>query len=118
MDNKMKKYLEILKIELEDLIYDIEFNEENMKRRFDEHEITEYVFLENTSLLKREVLGLENVSKAVEKAKAESENVNELRAYIENYFINEMKAAGLPGAVRVLVERKLEKIATYMELED
>ena len=58
MNAKVRKYLDILKIELEDLIVDLEFSEAILSKRLKEHEITEYVFLENISLLKKEILGM------------------------------------------------------------
>ena len=118
MNNKTRKYLEILKIELEDLIEDLEFSEKVTAKRHEDHEITEYVFLENLSLLKKEVLGVEKLKKMVEGLEGRYTATAELREEIENYFIREIKSTGLPEVVFLLVSRKLDKIDKYIDLQD
>jgi hypothetical protein len=118
MDIKAQKYLEILKIELEDLILDLELGEEVLKKRLEEHEITEYVFMENIGLLKKEVLGIEKLKKVVGAAGDEHKSIGELRILLEDYFAKELHAAGLPKVVSLLVNRKLEKITRYMSLDE
>ncbi len=118
MDNRAQKYLEILKIELEDLIRDREFGEEVLVQRLKEHEITEYVFLENIGLLKKEVLGIEKLKKVVAEAGSEHKTIGELKIILEEYFAREVKAAGLPNVVSLLVNRKLDKITRYMSIDE
>ena len=118
MDIKTGKYLEILKIELEDLVYDLEFGEQVLMKRLKEHEITEYVFLENIGLLKKEILGIERVQKVIEKARAENKTISELGEVLEEYFAHEIRAAGLPNVVTLLVKRKLEKVNRYMSIDE
>lgn len=113
-----KKYLELLKLELEDLILDLEFGEEALAKRLEEHEITEYVFLENLGLLKKEVLGIEKLKKVVTDAGSEHKSIEELKVILESYFAKEVKAAGLPNVVLLLVNRKLEKITRYMSIDE
>ena len=52
MRNKMKKFLEILKIELSDLEEELQFFGELHKSREKSGEITTYVFRENMNLFK------------------------------------------------------------------
>ncbi|MBI9106313.1 MAG: hypothetical protein JEZ04_06160 [Spirochaetales bacterium] len=118
MDNKARKYLEILMIELEDLIIDLEFGEEVLLKRLEKQEITEYVFKENIGLLKKEVLGIEKLRKVVAAAGTEKRTIEELKTLLAVYFAKEIKAAGLPNIVFLLVNRKLEKITRYMSLDD
>ena len=118
METKIRKYLEILKIELEDLIVDLEFSETVLSKRLEEHEITEYVFLENIGLLKKEILGIEKVKKIILGSGATYNSLEELRETVENYFHDEIKSAGLPNVVFLLVNRKLDKVSRYMVLDD
>jgi len=118
MDNKTRKYLKLLKIELEDLIIDLEFGEEVMAKRLEDHEITEYVFMENIGLLKKEVLGIEKLKKVVEAEGSDDKSIDDLKALLEVYFTREIKAAGLPNVVSLLVKRKLEKISLYMSIDE
>ena len=118
MTNKTRKYLEILRIELEDLIEDLEFSEEVLTKRFKDHEITEYVFLENIGLLKKEVLGVAKVKRMIEEMAGNFSDTDVLRSKIEIYFDKEIKSAGLPGVVLLLVNRKLDKIDKYISLQE
>ncbi len=118
MESKTRKFLEILKIELEDLIFDLEFSEKVLTKRLQDHEITEYVFLENASLLKREILGIEEIKKMLYKSNKTVTSVADLRETIENYFKDKIKSAGLPDVVFLLVSRKLEKVSRYMAIDD
>ena len=118
MENKTRKYFDILKIELEDLIDDLEFSEEVLSKRFKEHEITEYVFFENVGLLKKEILGIEKVKKMLSESDTEILSISDLKDRVENYFKKEIKSAGLPEVVFLLVNRKLDKISRYMALDE
>ncbi len=118
MENKIRKYLKILKIELEDLIDDLEFSENVMAKRFKEHEITEYVFLENIGLLKKEILGIEKIQRMINDSKENIHSIEELKTVVENYLHNEIKSAGLPNVVFLLVNRKLDKVSKYMALNE
>lgn len=118
MESKTKKYFDILKIELEDLIEDLEFSEEVLMKRLKEHEITDYVFMENVGLLKKEILGIEKVKKMLGESDSEILSITDLKNWVENYFKKEIKSAGLPEVVFLLVSRKLEKISRYMTIDD
>ena len=118
MESKIRKFLEILKIEFEDLISDLEFSETVLAKRLAEHEITEYVFLENIGLLKREMLGIGGVKRLLNDSAADLHSVEDIREVVENYFHDEIKAAGLPNVVFLLVNRKLDKVARYMSLDE
>ena len=117
MESKIRKFLEILRIELEDLIFDLEFNETVLAKRLKEHEITEYVFLENISLLKREILGIEKIKRMLNDSSVEVETIEDLKELVENYFHDEIKSAGLPNVVFLLVNRKLDKVVKYMSID-
>ncbi|MDC7225748.1 MAG: hypothetical protein PQJ61_03165 [Spirochaetales bacterium] len=118
METKTKKYLSILKIELEDLIEDLEFGEAALARRLKEHEITEYVFLENVGLLKKEILGIERVKIMLNESDKNIQSIEELRNHVEAYFKDEIRSAGLPHVVFNLISRKLDKVSRYMSLEE
>ena len=118
MQQKIHKYLEILKIELEDLINDVEFSENVLAKRLAEHEITEYVFLENIGLLKKEILGIEKVKNLLSESASDITSLEDLREVVEDYFHDKIRAAGLPNVVFLLVNRKLDKVSKYMALSD
>lgn len=118
MESKKKKFLEILKIELEDLVLDMEFSKEVLTNRLKEREITEYVFLENLGLLKKEILCIERIKQMLMESDRDIKSVDELRDVIDEYFKDKLKGAGFPNAVFLLISRKLDKISKYMMIDD
>lgn len=117
MESRTRKFLEILRIELQDLIYDLELSEDILEKRLNEHQITEYVYMENLSLLKKEILGIERIKRMLSESDVQINSIEELREKLESYFHDEIKSAGLPNVVFLLVNRKLEKIVKYMYLD-
>ncbi len=116
MKRKIKKYFEILQIELDDLIVDLEFSKSVLEQRLEKHEITEYVFLENLSLLKKEILGVEELQEILDSSVEELRSIEDIKAVVEDYFQKSIKAAGLPNVVLELVNNKLEKVSKYMAI--
>ena len=45
-------------------------------------------------------------------------SLEELREAVENYFHDELRSAGLPNVVFLLVNRKLEKVSKYMTIDE
>ena len=66
MKEKIEKYTKILKIELEDLEKDLLMMAEIYHQRELKKEITDYVFLENLSLLQSEIAGIDNIIESLE----------------------------------------------------
>ena len=64
-----QKFLEILKVELNDLGSDLDVLVDEYKKRKSKNEITEYVFLENLAVLKREMYGIDNLIEAIDSVK-------------------------------------------------
>ncbi len=116
MKRKIKKYVEILQIELDDLVVDLEFSKSVLEQRLEKHEITEYVFLENLSLLKKEILGVEEVQEILDASAEKLHSIEDIRAIVEDYFQKSIKSAGLPNVVLELVNNKLEKVSKYMAI--
>ncbi|MDC7125153.1 MAG: hypothetical protein PQJ46_06280 [Spirochaetales bacterium] len=118
MDSKIKKYLKILTIELEDLVVDLTFNEKIIEQRLKRHEITEYVFRENVSLIKKEIIGIGKIKKLIKTSSKGIKSIESFREIVENYFKVEIEAAGIPDVVMLLVNRKLDKVEKYINIED
>src|SRR6056297_2718860 len=72
MKEKMKKFLDILKVELSDLQEDILALEDIYKERQKNREITNYVLLENTTVIQRELKGLKRIVDAMEDIQPET----------------------------------------------
>ncbi|MDX9799833.1 MAG: hypothetical protein RBT69_00700 [Spirochaetia bacterium] len=111
---KTQRYIKILKIELEDLEYDIQYGEDLLKKRFDEHKISDYVFMENLSTFKAELAGVKKMEKEIDALAGKYETIEELSAFISDYLKKRVKDLGLPEVVYVLIKRKLDKIYKYL----
>ena len=74
MKNKIEKYIKILKIELEDLEKDLLVMAEIYHQREQKKEITDYVFLENISLLQSEISGIDSIIESLEEINIEKLN--------------------------------------------
>ena len=119
MREKRKKYLKVLRIELEDLQEDLELMADLYNQRDANAEITPYVFLENVSLLQAEITGIENIIRSIDDIVIDRfETLNELVDYSDQAFQKLTKEAGYPDAVYELVRRKLRKVARYLREND
>ena len=117
MKHKIERYLKILKIEFEDLESDIISYEEMLEKKHDQNEITDYVFLENLSIIKMELLGIKEMESAVDALSGEYESLDDLIDNIYRYFEKKVKDANLPDVVFVLIKRKLDKVYKYMSIK-
>jgi hypothetical protein len=110
-----RKYLDILRIEIEDLIEDIGLIVNEYRSRRDRGEITDYVFLENLAVLHNELLGVDNMMEMLDDIDPDAySNFEDLAADIETKIKNKIKNSYLAEALFPLVKRKLEKVSKYV----
>jgi len=110
-----RKYLDILRIEIEDLIEDIGIIVSEYRRRRDRGEITDYVFLENLAVLHNELLGVDNMMEMLGEINPDAYNkLEDLAADIEIKIQNRIKNSHLAEALYPLIKRKLEKVSKYV----
>ncbi len=117
MKNKIERYLKILRIELEDLESDIAFSEELLRQKHDEHKITDYVFLENLSTFKSELLGIKEMENEIDNLVDKYDTLDDLVKDVYKFFEERVKNAGLPEVVFVLIKRKLDKVYQYLSIK-
>lgn len=114
MKNRIERYLKILKIELEDLEQDILDAEIILRKRLDEHKITDYVFMENLSTFKAELAGIKKMEQEIDDLPGKYDTLDEIVAHISDFIKERVMEAGLPEVVYVLIKRKLDKIYKYL----
>ena len=117
MKHKMERYLKILKIELEDLENDIAFSEELLRQKHDEHKITDYVFMENLSTFRSELLGIKEMENEIDKLVDKYDDLEDLMKDVYKFFEDKVRDAGLPEIVYVLIKRKLDKVYQYLTIK-
>ena len=119
MREKLNKYLKVLRIELEDMEEDLSIMRELYGQRERRDEITEYVFLENVSLLKSVISGIEVLNRSIDDIpRDEFADLDELVDYVDRLFRDRTAHAGYPEAVYSLVRRKLTKVSRYIHSTD
>ena len=115
MKEKIKKYTRILRIELEDLQEDLLMMAEIYHQRELKREITDYVFLENLSLLQSEIAGIDNIIESLDDINPDDfSSIKQFAEYISEEFKKRTEAAGFPDSVFELVNRKLVKVSHYI----
>lgn len=116
MKHKIRKYVQVLRIELEDLEADLELMTEIYSRKEAQDEITDYVFLENVSVLKTEISGIASIIRSIDDIPTEEfTDLPELVEYIDGMFRERTKRSDYPEGVYALVRRKLYKVLKYVE---
>lgn len=117
MSEKTKLFVKILKAELEDLEEDLESWGRFLEEKHRADRMTEYVFLENAGLLKRELVSLKCLVETFEKVPSQdSPTLEGLRDFFRNLVKQEVKEYQFPGAVEELALRKIEKVYDYMKV--
>jgi len=118
MRNKMKKFLEILKIELSDLEEELQFFGELHKSREKSGEITTYVFRENMNLIQNEIAGLQRVIKSVDSlVSTQYKSFGEMVEDLDRKIQAKIKESNYADAVYELVKRKIDKVHNYITEE-
>ncbi len=115
MLKKKKVFLEILKLELEDLEEDTKMLIREYTEKHDREEITNYVFRRNISVMQSEIFGVEGFLEDVRGVDPETYNTLEDLVDVLLTKLNErIKVKGLPKSLLYLVERKIKKVANYV----
>jgi len=110
-----RRYLEILRIEIDDLAEDIRTLQEHYRGRSARGEITDYVLKENVALLEREIHGVAAVRACLEEVRAEDyAGLDEMLAAVRKRLDDRIRCGGFEPVVLRLVERKLAKVARYV----
>jgi hypothetical protein len=71
--------------------------------------------MENLSILKSEILGVDNFDQILEGCDPEEyETLDELRLYLTETLRYKIKSHGLVEAINIYIDRKMEKVAQYV----
>jgi hypothetical protein len=115
MKRRKKHYLEIMRIELDDLKEDIELMIKKCQQDHKNWKITERVFLENVTLFKNEILGIDKFSSILDQTDPdEFENLDDMISHIKDVFRKTRRVNEIAEAINVCIERKLTKVAKYV----
>jgi hypothetical protein len=115
MQTRLRKFLEVLRIELEDLEGDLNDLVQIYKERADSHDITNYVYLENKSLLINELHCVADLLESLHGVDATRyETVDAMIDDVERMIAERAAACAFPEVVSRLVARKIAKVRRYI----
>ena len=115
MKEKLNKFLKILKIELEEFLEYLEYLLEVHRFRAEQGEITNYVYLENITVLKNELSGIKNILKIIDVVKADDfQDIESLILHLEKRTVESIKHFNYPEAIHVMCRRKLDKVKKFV----
>jgi hypothetical protein len=118
MHNKMKKFLQILKVELEELEDELIMFGEMHQQRERSGEITTYVFRENMNLIKNEISGLQEILRSVDSfVPARYRSFEEMVEDLDRKIKERLRESEHADAAYELVKRKLQKVHRYIRDE-
>ncbi|MBN2038942.1 MAG: hypothetical protein JW864_02805 [Spirochaetes bacterium] len=118
MKNLMRKYIRVLKIELDDIEADIELLIDEIVEKGEKHQITKYVLLENLAVLKNEMSGIEYLKNMLDGMNPDDfSDIQELADEIDKRVREYIEKGGLVKAVYSVIERKLHKVMKYIKTE-
>jgi hypothetical protein len=115
MKDLLRRFLGILKVELEDLEFDIEDLLELCQSRKDHREITDYVYQENKTLLLNEIAALKSLIHSLDGLDAgRFATQQEMIQEVDRRIQARTRESAFPEAVYSLVKRRLDKVAQYL----
>ena len=115
MQTRLRKFLSVLRIELEDLEGDLRALIDLYKARKDAHDITNYVYLENKSLLINELHCVADLLDSINEVDAARYgSVDEMIDDVERMIAERAKACAFPEVISTLVARKVAKVRKYV----
>ena len=114
MSNRNRKFLDILKIELQDLRADFEELKGQIVQKRERGDLTNYVCMENLALLENELLGLQTCSRMIDETdETQFETLDALAEHVKTTLRERVRAAGLAEAICEFLDRKVEKVRGY-----
>ncbi len=110
-----RNFLAILRIELEDLSIDIERLIEECSAGAEKGYVSENVFMQNLALFKNEMLGVHSFRHILDTINPDNyDTLDSMIEDIRRQFQMLLKSHGLASALQVYVNRKLDKVARYV----
>lgn len=116
MPEKLKLFTKILIAELEDLEDDLQTWGQYLEEKHKSDKISEYVFLENNALLRRELFGLKTMVQAIgHKHPTNLPDIESIKEYYLALVKREAEKYEFQAAILAFATKKIEKVYDYMK---
>jgi len=84
-------------------------------RLHEKEELSNYVFSENLTVIRRELLGVDSFFRLIDETEIDRfASLDDLIASLTNTFRGMVRESGLPAVIESYVERKLLKVKEYV----
>lgn len=111
----LNKFISIFRLELEDLQEDINDLIKILEKRKDSQEITNYVYMENKGVLLNEIASVQEILDSIRTIDAcKYESVEDMITDVHQMIDMRIQERDFPEVVRDLVQRKFDKVCTYV----
>ena len=111
----LNKFINIFRIELQDLEDDINDLLEVLERRRDSQEITNYVYMGNKGVLLSEISCVKELLGSISKIDAyQYRNVEDMISDVKKMLDDRIQDCAFPEVVHNLVQRKFDKVCNYV----
>lgn len=115
MKNQVRNFLEIMKLELEDLAEDIQILKEECEQRNKTGQITNYVYMENRALYENELHAIKSFRRMITAVDHHQfPKLDPLIDHLRTNFQTIMQSCGYAEAGKICIERKMLKVARYI----
>ncbi len=115
MKEKIRKFFAILSIEFDDIRDGLTMLLETTEERFRKHEITGYVWTENSALLRREQKLIQILHERVQQLNPDDYETLDEAVEAVHKIVRGM--SGIPQAVPEFIEKRINKVLQYMNNE-
>lgn len=114
--DKKRKFMDILKIEIEDAKDDIDLFIEHLSDEHDKGGISNYVFYANKGTYENEKLGINDVLHTMNEIDPNNyDSIAELADALREHFKKQFEEHGLVKAGLSLLDKKITRVLGYME---
>lgn len=118
MDTSTRRFMELMRHELEDVRHDAEHLLRNCEERHQRGEISEYVHRENAAICANIVRAVECMEHTLDAADPDAyAGVGDLLDALKRRCEGRLKEMGVHGGLERVLERKMEKVARLLAMK-
>lgn len=115
MSVDIQRMVKVVRIEFEEIENDVSSLERYYEKRFENDEITNYVWRENRALLEKELACVRRLARDLDDFRIpEDTGPEEVLKLLEVFLHKIIEERSYPGVVRMLVDRTMAKVGRYI----